>query len=123
MHVIDHYRSKIIIISAEAFAPLSDVHIESIDSNRLVFTWSSVNLKCLYIQYIITSTNCGACPKVTNTTSVSCLPSTNILCELENCTCMFAVQTEICGSILQNSSDYVILNLYGKCKHQKLINS
>ena len=116
---------KNLYISAEAFAPLSDVHIESIDSNQLVFTWSSVNLKCPYIQYVITSINCGACPNITNITSVSCLPSINILCELENHTCMFAVQTEVCGSILQNSSDYVIINLtmYGKCKHQKLINS
>ena len=67
--------------------------------------------QCPYIQYIITSTNCGVCPNVTNDTSVSCLRFN--ITTYENHTCMFAVQTEVCGSLIGNRSDNVILNLNG----------
>ena len=65
--------------------------------------------QCPYVQYIIFSTNCGLCPSITkfNDTSVSCLRP-NVSTD-ENQTCIFTVQTKVCGSINGNSSAYVIL--------------
>ena len=75
-----------------------------------MFSWIPVTAQCPYIQYVITSRNCGLCLNVTNTTSVLCTNyNYNSVNAHENRTCIFAVQTEVCGSLIGNRSDYVIL--------------
>ena len=108
---------------AELSAPPNDVHIENIDSNQLVFSWSPVPVQCPLIQYVITSRNCGICPSITNATSVSCIHY-NSVSPHENRTmsCMFAVQTEVCGSILGTSNavgKYIIILLLYHHKTRK----
>ena len=91
---------------AELSAPPGDVHTESIYSNQLVFSWSPVTAQCPHIQYVITTRNCGICPNITNDTSVTC--SDFIVNSHENCTCLFAVQTKVCDSILGEKNNYNI---------------
>ena len=80
--------------------------------NQLVFTWNEVTSHCPSIQYVITATNCGVCPCVTKNTTISCLYF-NISTKV-NFKCMLAVQTEVCGSILGEMSDYSLVNLIGE---------
>ena len=77
-----------------------------------MFAWDEALTQCS-AQYIITAINCGVCPNTTADKNVTCLLS-NISLHTNN-TCMFAVQTEICGYLQGKRSEYVTLNL-GECK-------
>lgn len=94
---------------ADYYPPPSGVHLESVQSNQLLFTWNEVNAQCSSVRYIITAKNCGVCPRNTTNTSIICSISPQTRGE-----CMFAVQTEICRSLIGERSKYVIVNLYGK---------
>ena len=94
------------------YPPPSGVHLESVESNQLLFTWNKVTTQCPSIRYIISSKNCGICPKNTTNTSIICsiFPHTRGKC-------MFAVQTEICRSVVGERSEYILVNLYSKSNH------
>ena len=78
--------------------------------NMILFAWNKLNgTRCSSIQYIITAINCGVCPNATTDTNITCVHSS-----VSNHTCMFAVQTEICGYLLGERSEYVIVNLFGE---------
>ena len=69
-----------------------------------------MTVQCLSLQYIITAINCGLCPNTTTDKNVTCDIQTDInLCT--NNTCMFAVQTEICGYLLGERSDYLLVHM------------
>ena len=105
---------------AELSAPPNDVHTESIYSNQLVFSWSPVTAQCPHIQYVITSVNCGICSSITNHTFVTCSDfSVSVHGTLR---CMFAIQTDVCGSILGEMSDLIVLNLTCECNNCYKIN-
>ena len=73
-----------------------------------MFVWDEIS-QCPYIQYVITAINCGMCPNTTTNTTITCtLADTSTPA---NHTCMFAVQTELCGYILGERSEYVTVNL------------
>ena len=85
------------------YAPPGDIRYEKMEPDRLQFSWSKVAPHCPYVQYIITARNCGICPNTTVDATVTC---TNYSSS-ENSTCLFAVQTETCGSILGEMSGYL----------------
>ena len=92
----------------EPYGPPDDVHLERFERNQLVFVWNEI-YQCPYIQYVITAINCGMCPNTTTNTTITCtLADTSTPA---NRTCMFAVQTELCGYILGERSEYVTVNL------------
>ena len=93
--------------------PPNGIHLEFIESNRLLFTWNKTNqsAKCSSIRYIITAKNCGVCPRNTTNTSIICSFSSNT-----HGNCMFAVSTEVCRSVVGERSEYIIVKLYGKYK-------
>ena len=92
------------------YPPPSNVHVEAIETTRIVFAWNkTTSTQCSSIQYVITTVNCGVCPNSTTNTKITCVQFS-----ISNHTCMFAVQTEICGHLVGPRSDYVIVNLFGK---------
>ena len=96
------------------YPPPSDVHVEIMESNRLVFAWNKVTTQCPSLRYIITAINCGVCPNTTTDTNITCIES-NVSVHT-NRTCLFAVQTEICGYLLGERSEYITVhaNINGK---------
>ena len=92
------------------YPPPTNIHVESNDSSQITFAWDEVTAQCLSLQYIITAINCGLCPNATADKNVTC----NIQADINLCTentCLFAVQTEICGHLLGERSDYVIVHI------------
>ena len=99
------------------YPPPTNVHFEATDSerNEIVFAWDEVNdTHCSSIQYIITAINCGACPNATTDTNISCVYIQSDVSIDANHTCMLAVQTEICGYLLGEKSNYIRINLDGR---------
>ena len=92
----------------EEYGPPNGVHLERF---QLVFVWNEVTAtsQCPYIQYIITAINCGICPNTTTNTNVTC--TLTDISASTNRTCMFAVQTEVCGYIIGEWSEYITVNL------------
>jgi hypothetical protein len=112
---------KSLIISAIPYPPPTNIHIESNDSHQITFAWDKVTVQCSSLQYIITAINCGVCPNTTADKNVTCDIQSHISTRTKlNNTCLFAVQTEICGHLRGNRSEYVIVhnNAHSKyCKH------
>jgi hypothetical protein len=102
------------MITETPFPPPTNIHIESNhDSHQIIFAWDEVTVQCSSLQYIITAINCGACPNTTADKNVTCdtQPNINQRVKLNN-TCLFAVQTEICGYLRGQRSEYVIVHYY-----------
>jgi hypothetical protein len=103
-------------ITGIPYPPPTNIHIESNDSHQITFAWDEATVQCSSLQYIITAINCGVCPNTTADKNATCdiqsdiSPHTNI-----NNTCLFAVQTEICGYLRGKRSDYVRVHIaHGK---------
>ena len=97
----------------DPYGPPGDIHVERFDlvNDQLVLSWNQVTntSQCPAIRYVFTTTNCGSCPNSTTATTVTCI-SVNASVSV-NHTCMFAVQTEVCGHLLGEMSEYLIVNL------------
>ena len=92
------------------YPPPTNVHVEAIEMSRIVFAWNKASsTQCSSIQYVITTVNCGVCPNTTTNTKITCVQFS-----ISNHTCMFAVQTEICGHLMGPRGNYVIVNLFGE---------
>ena len=103
-HVVHHYYA---IITAGHLSPPNKLFINSANfvSRRLTFSWSPVAPDCPDIHYIILASTCGSCPTTTNHTNVTC---TDV--PTENSVCTFAIiQTVLCGSLVGDKSDPVIV--------------
>ena len=95
------------------YAPPNDIHVETVDADQVKFVWSEVTSQCPCIRYIISADNCGLCPNSTVDTTVTCTnisSSVNVL----NSICLFALQTETCGSILGEKSEYASADMFSK---------
>ena len=95
------------------YPPPSNVHIEANDSNHITFAWDEVTIQCSSLQYVITAINCGVCPNTTADKNVTCNIQSDISLHT-NDTCLFAVQTEICGHLLGEKSQYVLVHIDGE---------
>ena len=94
-------------ITAIPYPPPTNIHIESNDSHQTTFAWDEVSVQCSSLQYIITAINCGVCPNTTADKNVTCDTQSDISPHAKfNNTCLFAVQTEICGYLRGRRSEY-----------------
>ena len=104
---------KSLMIAETLFPRPSNIHIESNDSHQITFAWDEVTVQCSSLQYIITAINCGVCPNTTADKNVTCDTQSHISPHTEfNNTCLFAVQTEICGYLRGIRSDYATVMVY-----------
>ena len=103
-------------ITEMSYPPPSNIHVES-SLNEIMFAWDEVTKQCSYLRYIITAINCGLCPNTIGYTNITCVQP-NISLDT-NCamTCLFAVQTEICGYLVGERSDYVTVHLHHDGKY------
>ena len=98
---------KSLMIIEPPLPPPGNVHIESNDSHQITFAWDEVAVQCSSLQYIITAINCGVCPNTTADKNVTCDTQSDISPHAKfNNTCLFAVQTEICGYLRGRRSEY-----------------
>ena len=76
-----------------------------------MFAWDEIAdiYLCSSILYVISAINCGVCPNTTKDTNITCVYTQSGVDIDTNDTCMFAVQTEICGYLLGEKSEYVII--------------
>ena len=95
---------KLVTVTDTPYPPPSNIHIESNDSSQITFAWDELTVQCLSLRYIITTINCGLCPNTTADKNVTCDIQADINLHTNN-TCMFAVQTEICGSLRGKRSE------------------
>ena len=88
------------------YPPPGNVRVENnYSSNQITFAWDELMTKCPSLRYVITAINCGVCPNTTTDTNITCIQSDASV--HTNRTCLFAVQTEICGYLLGERSEYV----------------
>ena len=104
---------KSLMVTETPYPPPTNIHIESNDSRQITFAWDEVSAQCSSLQYIITAINCGLCPNITADKNVTCDIQSGIRLRTNNA-CMFAVQTEICGDLLGERSDYVVVHMDGE---------
>lgn len=95
--------------------PPNNLRISVVDFGslrELTFTWSPVVPGCLGLHYnILSSKACGSCPTNTTNNTVTCM---DLPIATDGGTCIFAVQTTVCGDVVGNLSDplSVITNLH-----------
>ena len=104
---------KILTTTETPYPPPSNVHVESNDSSQITFAWDEVTIQCSSLRYVITAINCGVCPNTTADKNVTCNIQSDISLRT-NDTCLFAVQTEICGYLLGEKSEYVTVHIDGE---------
>ena len=102
---------KSLMTTEISYLPPNNVHVESNDSSHITFAWDEVTNQCSSLQYIITAINCGVCPNTTAANNITCILSDISL--HTNTTCLFAVQTEICG-YLRGERSQITVQLDGK---------
>lgn len=107
----------LLLLPAEPLLPPNNIHLSAIDPTHLTFNWNydnlhnimSVNIgSCFSHTYRIFTQNCGICPNSTRSSFVICTNITN-----DGITCSIAVQTEVCGNLISNMSESVIVFLKG----------
>ena len=89
--------------------PPPNIHLESKDSNQLVFAWDEVITRCSPAQYIITAINCGVCPNTTIDTNITCVQYM-----YTNRTCLFAVKQKSVDTYWEegvNMSQYMLISM------------
>ena len=103
---------KSLVIMAIPYPSPTNIHIESNDPHQITFIWDEVPVQCSSLQYIITAINCGVCPNTTADRNITCDMQSHISPRAEfNNTCLFAVQTEICGYLRGERSEYVTMHI------------
>lgn len=100
----------------EPLLPPENIHLASVNSTELIFSWNLADLNCPSLYYGIQSINCGNCPNETDESLVYC---SNFTVSNSITICTFMVQTIICGNsdtpLVGNlsSSESVAVNLTG----------
>ena len=68
------------------------------------FTWNTLSAGCPNVHYNILASNCGSCPTTTNHTNATCTEVPT-----DGSTCVFVLQTVVCGIITGELSNQVSL--------------
>ena len=102
----------LIILFVEPYPPPDHVHLSSVGTRSLVFSWNPVNstCSCHVLVYNIASSNCGICPTNTTGTSVTC-----VRVPIDGIECMFQVQTTVYSNIHGPLSMSVSVVFKGEC--------
>ena len=91
------------------FPSPTDIRITHLNRTKLTFRWNQASQNCPAIVYKIHAANCGICPSVTRSTSISC----NITALVLPQTCILSVQTVVCNSLNARFSEPVLVSSYG----------
>ena len=104
---------KSLMTTEISYPPPTNIHLENINSSQITFAWDEVTIQCSSLQYVITAINCGVCPNTTADKNITCNMQSDVSLRT-NDTCLFAVQTEICGYVLGERSEYVVVHIDGE---------
>ena len=104
------------------YPPPTNVHFEAgmanKNQNRIMFAWDEIiGTQCSSIQYVIFAINCGVCPNTTTNTNITCAYTQPDASLDTNNTCLFAVQTEICGYLRGERSKYITVDISARGKY------
>ncbi|MCG8622170.1 MAG: hypothetical protein MJE68_09280 [Proteobacteria bacterium] len=104
------------------YPPPTNVHFEAWMANKnqnvIMFAWDEIiGTQCSSIQYIIFAINCGVCPNATTNTNITCVYTQPDASLDTNNTCLFAAQTEICGYLRGERSEYITVHINAHGKH------
>ena len=86
----------------------NNIHLDSVSSGQLNFSWSPLDSNCPGTVYHINATQCGQCPSSTNKTFVSC-----IAVNTSDDACLFTVQSEVCGHTSSSHGELLMVVLKG----------
>ena len=97
------------ILQVGQFQPPDKLHLSAANFilGYFIFSWSAAASECSAVHYNILASNCGSCPTTTNHTTITC---TDV--PTDGSTCVFAVQTVVCGNLAGNYSDMVTVTTY-----------
>ena len=101
---------KSLMATETPYPPPNNVRVQANNSQQITFVWDEVTSQCSSLQYIITAINCGVCPNTTADINITC----HIQSDISLHTCMFAVQTEICGYLRGEKSEHIIVHIDGE---------
>ena len=111
------------IIAANLYPPPDDINLANVQPGKLVFNWTSVISNCSTLQYIIASSSyCGTCTAVANTTTVTATCS-DLQLSTNAVLCHFRVSSRACG-LVGNPSSPIVLTLkreLQECLRAKLL--
>ena len=103
---------KSLMTTEISYPPPTNIHLENINSSQITFAWDEVTIQCSSLQYVITAINCGVCPNTTTDKNVTCTIQSDLSLRTRlSDTCLFAVQTELCGHLLGERSEYVVVHI------------
>ena len=101
---------KSLMTTEISYPPPTNIHLENINSSQITFAWDEVTIQCSSLRYVITAINCGVCPNTTTDKNVTCTIQSDLSLRTSD-TCLFAVQTQICGHLLGERSEYVAVHI------------
>ena len=87
-----------ILYNTAQFSPPGDIQLVEANNTHLRFSWSPDSLCCPSVQHHIMASNCGECPSITTTNTVTCSGDYTRL--TNDHPCSFAVQTIVGGELL-----------------------
>ena len=91
--------------TAPTVSPLSPTTSMVVSSTeQLTFSWTRAFTDCSSVHYNILASNCGSCPTTINHTNVTCTDAPT-----NGGVCIFAIQTVICGGVLEIQTSLIII--------------
>ena len=100
------------IIHSDPLPPPTNVQLVDVNSEQLVFNWSSVESNCSTLQYSIES-DCGTCTNTEMTLATCSVDLSAITYDM----CNFAIQSVVCGNVSGILSDPLSITMKGMCDH------
>ena len=103
MHTLQNILNMHFILHAAP--PPDNVHLAQVGKNALTFQWDPVQSVCpdSIIGYKVIAANCGVCPNMTLSTSVTCTTSGMLTTNISTL-CTLSVETTTCGTSTGNKS-------------------
>ena len=108
--VTTHIKAWFLVNCAGPYPPPDTVHLVEVSPKQLIFTWNTVDSECQHVYFNISASNCGTCPRVSNSTTAIC---SNLQVSSTAVMCIFRVQSVVCRDIFGTMSNPVVVTLKG----------
>lgn len=99
------------LLYIDPFPPPTNIRLLSVSSRQITFMWDAPMTMCEVLYYIINATNCGTCPKTSNSTTIICTDFEGYLSTPQ--LCRMTIQTVVCNNIVGSQSNEVLVTLQG----------
>ena len=107
----------LILKRIEPIPPPSNIHLIDVAQTHLIFHWNQLTSdlqwagsgSCSSFVYNIIASNCGSCPNSTSSSFTTCINMT-----INGSTCLFAVETKVCGNIVGHTNNTISVFLDGR---------